>query len=127
MAAAVKFLQFITSAEAGRLWVDIVGELPAQLEAASDPDPAGRPQTGAFIAGLPYAHATFFVDESKDREAIMNAYDAVVLTGADPAAELDFAVETVQELLDEYWASRYDLRFCSDPNGSAGRSSPASR
>ena len=106
MDASVKFLQFITSPEAGRLWVDIVGELPAQLEAASDPALLEDPLLGAFIAGLPYAHATFFVDESKDREAIINAFDAVTLTEADPAAELDIAVETVQELLDEFWASR---------------------
>lgn len=106
MAAAAKFLQFITSPEAGRLWVDTVGELPAQLEAASDPALLEDPKLGAFIAGLPYAHATFFVDESKDREAIINAFDAVTLTDADPAAELDFAVETVQELFDEYWANQ---------------------
>ncbi len=103
--AAVKFLQFITTPDAGRLWVDVTGELPAQLEAANDPALLEDPKLGAFIAGLPYAHATFFVDESKDRQAILDAYDAVTLTGADPAAELDFAVETVQELLDEFWAS----------------------
>ncbi len=34
-------------------------------------------------AGLPYAQSTFFVDESKDRQAILDAYDAVVLTDAD--------------------------------------------
>ena len=36
-AAAIKFLKFITTPEAGKLWVGIVGELPAQLEAANDP------------------------------------------------------------------------------------------
>jgi len=61
---------------------------------------------GAFAAGLPYAQSTFFVDESKDRQAILDAYDAVVLTGADPRAELDNAVATVQEMLDEFWSSR---------------------
>jgi multiple sugar transport system substrate-binding protein len=103
--AAVKFLQFITSAEAGLLWVDIVGELPAQLEAANDPELLADPNLGAFAAGLPYAHATFFVDETEDRQALIDAYDAVVLTGADPRAELDIAVETVQGMLDEFWAS----------------------
>ena len=58
------------------------------------------------MAGLPYAHATFFVDESVDRQALIDAYDAVVLTGADPRAELDIAVQTVQEMLDEFWAGR---------------------
>ena len=104
-AASVKFLQFITSAEAGALWVGIVGELPAQLEAASNPELLADPKLGAFAAGLPYAHATFFVDESKDRQSLIDGYNAVVLTGADPRAELDIAVETVQALLDEFWAS----------------------
>lgn len=106
MEAAVKFLQFITTPEAGALWVKETGELPAQLAAASDPELLADPKLGAFAAGLPYAHSTFFVDESKDRQALVDAYDAVVLNGADPAAELDFAVETVQALLDEYWANQ---------------------
>ena len=105
IAAATKFLQFITTPEAGTLWVGIVGELPAQLEAAADPALLADEKLGAFAAGLEYAQSTFFVDESKDRQAIIDAYDAVVLTGADPAAELDFAVETVQEMLDEFWAA----------------------
>ena len=46
------------------------------------------------------------MDESKDRQAILDAYDAVVLTGADPREELDIAVATVQEMLDEFWSSR---------------------
>jgi multiple sugar transport system substrate-binding protein len=104
--AAVKFLQFITTPEAGTLWVGIVGELPAQLEAANDPALLADEKLGAFAAGLPYAQSTFFVDESKDRQAVLDAYDAVVLTGADPREELDIAVATVQEMLDEFWSSR---------------------
>ena len=104
MDAAVKFLQFITSADAGTLWVNTVGELPARLSAAADADLLSDPKLGAFAAGLPYAHATFFVDESADRQALIDAYDAVKLNGADPAEELDFATETVQGLYDEYWA-----------------------
>lgn len=106
MAAAVEFLKFITSAEAGALWVDIVGELPAQLEAASDEELLADPQLGAFAAGLPYAEATFFINESDDRQAIIDAYDAVILNDADPRVELDFAVETVQEIYDEFWADQ---------------------
>lgn len=104
--AAVKFLQFVTSAEAGRLWVDIVGELPAQLEAAGDPTLAEAEGLGAFIAGLPYASATFFVNEADDRQAIIDAYDAVILAGEDPREELDFAVERVQEMFDNFWGGR---------------------
>ncbi|MCB0113982.1 MAG: extracellular solute-binding protein, partial [Caldilineaceae bacterium] len=104
MDAAVKFLKFITSPAAGTLWVGIVGELPAQLEAGNAPELLADPKLGAFAAGLNYAHATFFADESKDRQALVDAYDSVVLAGEDPAAALDFAVEQVQEVLDEFWA-----------------------
>jgi len=106
MAASAKFLKFITSPDAGALWVDIVGELPAQLEAAANPDLLADPNLGAFAAGLDYAEATFFINESDDRQAIIDAFDAVVLTGADPRAELDFAVEKVQAMYDEHFAGQ---------------------
>ncbi|MCB0061075.1 MAG: hypothetical protein KDE19_03135, partial [Caldilineaceae bacterium] len=104
--ASIKFLQFITSPEAGAIWVDIVGELPAQLEAANDPELMADEKLGAFAAGLPYAHATFFVNESDNRQALIDAYDMVLLSGEDPNTALDIAVETVQEMLDEFWADR---------------------
>ncbi len=106
MAAATKFLQFITTPEAGAMWVKQTGELPAQLAAASDPELLADPKLGAFAAGLPYAVSTFFVDESKDRQALIDAYDAVVLSDADPKGELDIAVQTVQDMLDEFWAAQ---------------------
>ena len=106
LAAAVKFLKFITTDEAMALWVDKVGELPARLEAASDPDLLADPHLGAFAKQLPYAYATFFVNESDDRQALIDAYDAVRLTGEDPRAALDEAVEKVQALFDEYWATQ---------------------
>ncbi len=106
MEAATKFVKFITSPEAGAVWVDIVGELPAQLEAASDPELLADEKLGAFAAGLEYAHSTFFPDESLDRQAVMDAYDGVILADGDPAEELDFAVQTVQEVLDDFWAER---------------------
>ncbi len=105
-AAAIKFLQFITTPEAGTLWVDVTGELPAQLAAAGNEELLNDPQLGAFARGLEYAQATFFVNEADDRQAIIDAYDAVILTDADPNTELDFAVETVQGLYDDFWASQ---------------------
>ncbi|MCL4833024.1 MAG: extracellular solute-binding protein [Caldilineaceae bacterium] len=102
--ASVKFLQFITSAQAGSIWVDIVGELPAQLEAGSDPELAADPKLGAFARGLAYAHATFFADESAQRQAMIDAYDMVVLADEDPAVALEIAAETDQEILDGFFS-----------------------
>ncbi len=104
--AAEKFLKFITTPAAGTLWVAETGELPAQLEAASDPALLADPNLGPFAAGLPYAASTFLVDESVVRQSLLDAYDAVKLNGADPAEELDFAVQTSQELYDEFWAAK---------------------
>ena len=46
--AAVKFLQFITTPEAGTLWVNNVGELPAQATAAADEMILSDPDLGPF-------------------------------------------------------------------------------
>ena len=104
--AAVKFLQFITSADAGELWVNIVGELPAQLEAGSNPELLADEKLGAFAAGLEYSYATFFADESQQRQAIIDSFDMVILTDEDPATALQIAADTDQEVLDEFWSGR---------------------
>lgn len=102
--AAVRFLRFITAPESGTTWVNKVGELPAQLEAAGNEELLADPILGAFAAGLPYAHATFFVDESVQRQVIIDAYDQVRLADMDPCEALDEAAAQEQELLDEFWA-----------------------
>ena len=104
--ASVKFLQYITSAEAGAIWVDIVGELPAQLEAGSDPELLADEKLGAFAAGLEYAYSTFFANESHQKQAIVDSFDMVILTDEDPATALQIAAEADQEVLDEFWSSR---------------------
>ncbi|MCI0713131.1 MAG: extracellular solute-binding protein [Chloroflexi bacterium] len=103
--ASVRFLKFITSVEAGILWVNEVGELPAQLEAASDPTLLEDPILGPFSAGLEYAHATFFVDETQQRQHLIDAYDQIRLGGMDPCDALNDAAELEQTLLDEFWAA----------------------
>jgi multiple sugar transport system substrate-binding protein len=104
MEASIRFLKFITSAEAGQLWVQEVGELPAQLEAAGDPALLEDPLLGPFAAGLEYAHATFFVDESAQRQHLIDAFDMINLAGEDPCEALNLSAELEQELLDEFWA-----------------------
>jgi multiple sugar transport system substrate-binding protein len=105
MEAAVKFLKFITTNEAMKLWVDKVGELPARLEAASDPDLLANPQLGAFAEQLPHAYTPFNPAEHDSRQALIDAFDAVRLIGEDPRAALDQAVETAQPKVDEFWAA----------------------
>jgi multiple sugar transport system substrate-binding protein len=103
--ASIRFLTFITTPEAGTLWVNEVGELPAQLEAAADPALLEDPNLGPFAAGLGYAHATFFVDETAQRQVLIDAYDRIRLEGADICEALNEAAATEQALLDEFWAN----------------------
>jgi multiple sugar transport system substrate-binding protein len=105
MEAAIKFLKFITRPEAGTLWVNSVGELPAQLEAADEEVLLADPKLGPFAEQLSYAHATFFVDESKQRQVLIDAFDAVRLAGEDPCQALNDAAEQEQALYDEFWAT----------------------
>jgi len=105
MEAAVKFLQFITSAGAGLYWANKVGELPAQLDAASNEDLLANPNLGPFAAGLSYANATFFVDEAAQRQVLVDAYDEYRLIGGDACEILDRYAAQEQEILDEFWAN----------------------
>jgi len=104
--AATKFLEFITSPEAGTLWVNEVGELPAQIEAASDDALLEDPILGPFVAGLAYSHATFFADESQQRQVMIDAFDLVRLSGMDPCDALQEAAAIEQDLLDDFWEER---------------------
>lgn len=102
--ASIKFLNFLTQPDVMERWTKAIGELPARPEVADkfkdDPKLAG------FIQGLPYANATFFTDEAKDRQALMDAVDSVILKGTDPAKAIDTAASQVQALYDAYWATK---------------------
>ncbi|WP_235848396.1 extracellular solute-binding protein [Litchfieldia alkalitelluris] len=104
--AATKFLKFLTSKEVMERWVDKIGELPAKEAVASQDKFITDPLLGPFIEQLPYANAHFFVDETAERQLMMDAVDQVVLNGVsieDAYAEL---VEKTQKLFDDYWSSR---------------------
>ncbi|MFZ5827744.1 MAG: extracellular solute-binding protein [Bacillota bacterium] len=102
--AAVKFLQFLTQPDVMERWTKAIGELPARPEVAQKFK--DDPKLKGFVEGLPYAHATFFVDEKKDRQALIDAVDEVTLKGKDPAQALKDAEKQVQALFDSYWSKR---------------------
>src|SRR5690606_6032732 len=66
--AASRFLQFVTSEEAMRIWLEVTGELPARRSLISDPELAADPVYGPFVRALDYAHATIFLDETGQRD-----------------------------------------------------------
>jgi multiple sugar transport system substrate-binding protein len=103
--AATKWLQFLTTPEVMRQWVDKVGELPARTAVASEDKFAKDPKLGPFLQSLDYGYATFFVDEAADRQAVLDAVNEVILNGTSPAQAVKGAADKVQGLLDQYWAS----------------------
>jgi len=102
--AAIKWMKFLTQPDTMERWTKAIGELPARPEVAEkfkdDPKMAG------FIQGLPYANATFFVDEVKDRDALTVAVDEVILNGKSTDEALKEAEAKVQKLFDDYWSKR---------------------
>ena len=103
--AALKFLQFITTNDAMQLWLDTVGELPARSAAALTPANEKNPQFGPFIRGLAYANATRFVDESAQRQIVVDMLDNITLKSMSAADAVAIAAEEEQKLLDRFYGS----------------------
>jgi multiple sugar transport system substrate-binding protein len=103
--AATKWLQYLTTPEVMRQWVEKVGELPARPAVAKEDKYANDPKLGPFLQSLDYGYATFFVDESADRQAVLDAVNEVLLNGTSPDQAVKGAADKVQGMLDQYWAS----------------------
>jgi multiple sugar transport system substrate-binding protein len=101
--ASIKFLKFLTGEKAMKAWLERVGELPARKALIEDPAIVEDPIIGPFVQQLPYAYSTFFVDEKANRQAIMDAVEAVLLKGEDPKKALDDAVEKVNAVRAEFF------------------------
>ena len=101
--AAAKFLAYLTSDEAMQIWLDTVGELPAKPSVALVDANKQHKLYGPFIRGLDYATATTFISEKPQRQAVVDAYDMVVLKGMSPKDALAKVAEDEQEVLDEFF------------------------
>lgn len=99
--AASKFLEFVTSPDAMKLWLNVVGELPARASLVDDPTLSADPVYGPFIKSLAYSHATQFVDETAQRQVFIDAVNRVVLQHQDPAAAWSQAAREEQAILDK--------------------------
>ncbi len=102
LAAAEKFMAYVTSDEAMKVWLDTVGELPAKPSAAMAPEIQNDPVYGPFIKGLGYAFATTFADESGQRDVMVNAVNRIFLNGQSATDSLHQAATEEQAILDKY-------------------------
>jgi len=100
LAAAEKFLAYVSSPEAMKIWLDVVGELPARRTAALTPENIAHPIYGPFLKGLEYAHTTLFKDEAAQRQVAIDMANRVLVGGEEPKASLAKAAEAEQAILD---------------------------
>jgi len=101
--AAVKFMEYVTSDEAMQIWLDVVGELPAKPSVGMTEANANNEVFGPFIKGLAYAHTTKFVDESGQRQILVDMVERMNLNGQSAADSISEAATAEQKLLDEYY------------------------
>lgn len=100
LAAAEKFLKYVSSPEAMKIWLEVVGELPARRTAALTPENVSHPIYGPFLKGLEYAHTTLFKDEAAQRQVAIDMVNRVLIGGEDPKTSLAKAAEAEQAILD---------------------------
>jgi len=101
--AAVKFMQYITSDEAMQVWLDVVGELPAKPSVGLTEANASDETFGPFIRGLAYANTTKFVNESGQRQVLVEMVERMTLQGMSAADSIAIAATAEQAILDEYY------------------------
>jgi multiple sugar transport system substrate-binding protein len=99
--AANKFLAFVTTPEAMKLWLEVAGELPADPALAMTPESLADPIWGPFLKGLDYAHTTLFWNELDQRQVMMDMVNTILLEGTDPAAALAAGAEKEQEIIND--------------------------
>jgi multiple sugar transport system substrate-binding protein len=100
LAAAEKFLAYISSPEAMKVWLEVVGELPARRTAALTPENLANPIYGPFLKGLEYAHTTQFKDEAAQRQVAIDMVNRVLVGGEEPKESLAKAAAAEQAILD---------------------------
>jgi multiple sugar transport system substrate-binding protein len=101
--ASVKFMQYVTSDAAMQVWLDVVGELPAKPSVGLTEANANDPIFGPFIRGLAYANTTKFVNESGQRQALMDMVSRMDIEGQSAADAIAIAAEEEQKILDDYY------------------------
>ncbi len=104
LAAAEKFLAFITSEKAMNVWLEKVGELPARRAVALTEANVKDPIYGPFIRGLEYAATPPMVDESAQRQVSIDMINSVLLKDTPIKDALSAAAVREQVILDKFKA-----------------------
>lgn len=103
LAAAVKFLKFLTSEDTMNTWLTSVGEIPASKKLANNPDLRKHPVYGAFVYSLPFASSTLFVDEAGQRQAWLDGINLVLKENKSPADAMKKIAADEQKILNGHY------------------------
>ncbi len=98
--AAQKFLAYISSEEAMKIWLDVVGELPARRSAAMTEENLANPIYAPFLKGLDYARTTLFLDEAAQRQNTIDMANRILIEGQSVEESLAAAAEAEQAIID---------------------------
>ncbi|SDF01041.1 extracellular solute-binding protein [Limimaricola pyoseonensis] len=99
--AAAAFLEYLASPEAMKLWLEVVGELPARRDVALTDENLADPIYGPFLKALDYAHTTRFVDEAAQRQVTIDMTNRVLLQDQAPADSVAEAAAAEQKIIDD--------------------------
>ncbi|PHP28234.1 extracellular solute-binding protein [Limimaricola cinnabarinus] len=99
--AAATFLDYLSSPEAMKLWLEVVGELPARRDVALTDENLADPIYGPFLKALDYAHTTRFVDEAAQRQVTIDMTNRVLLQDQSPADSVAEAAAAEQKIIDD--------------------------
>lgn len=103
-AAAEKFLAFVSSEKAMKVWLEKVGELPARRAVALTDANIKDPIYGPFIRALDYASTPPMVDETAQRQVSIDMINTVLLKNTPVKEALKAAAEREQAILDKFKA-----------------------
>jgi multiple sugar transport system substrate-binding protein len=101
--ASEKFLKFLISEDTEKDWLQNVGELPAAKSLSNDSSIVSDPIYGPFVKGLQSAHATFFVNETQERQDMIDAVSKINLQHADVKQTFANLVKQEQTIRDQYF------------------------
>ena len=101
--ASLKFLKFLSSEEVMERWTTTIGEIGARKTIAANEELQKDPTLAPFLKALDYASSYFYIDETTDRQILLDAINEVLINGKDPETALNEANTKVQALLDEFW------------------------
>ncbi len=103
--AAIKFMNYLATDEAQEAYVDTTGEVPARNDLLAMSKYADNPNLAPFLAQLPQTTGPLWVDELAERQCAVDAYDSVIVNGADPMEALDQGTACDQALRDKFFGS----------------------